>query len=370
VSLSFLGNHDEGDAMTGQAVRLAEEFGGGLLGAAYFGRCVHHWYWGELNKAMEAGMRGAEICRSTRYLAALANGLPYLQVALATLGQIDDAARIGEEFQPLTGRMGNHGCLLPAAVARSLLMVTTGHLEAFERLAHEDLVLCRNTGMPCDGVHVRLGLIAFWRGHWEQALNQFEEASRRELPGTALEGTAWAFRLLFRSYLGDRQGVLALSDEWWGSRFEPCHQQRLGVLTSLLVLPEALAVVGAMREAAAFYPAVTEVIESGAVVRTYDATLVQLVAGICAAGSEDWPRAEEHYRIALRQSHELPHRIAQPEVRRWLAHMLLRRDAPGDHSEALTLLGEAVRSYRLLEMPRHLEMVEALLAEGGVGRSS
>jgi class 3 adenylate cyclase/tetratricopeptide (TPR) repeat protein len=364
VSLSFSGHHDSGNSLTAQAVGLAEGSGAEMLGAALMGRCVHHWCWGELREAVMAGTRGAEVCRSAGDLWYLANGLSFLQLALTTLGRLDDAARIDDELQSISSRLGHHGALLVAGVARSSLQAVAGNLQGFEGVALDDLAVCGRTGMPwCTDAHIRLGVVAFWRGHWDQALEQFEEAVRRQLPGTVLEGGDGAFHLLCRAYRGERQHVVAAFREQQGALLEPYEHRRLGAWMSLLVLPEALAVVGARMEAAALYPIVLAAIQGGAVLRLYDAALIQAVAGICAAASESWVVAEEHYRTSLLQAEQLPHRVAQPEVRRWFAQMLLSRDAAGDRDEARRLLGEAVTAYRRLGMPRHVEMAEALLGE-------
>ena len=66
----------------------------------------------------------------------------------------------------------------------------------------------------------------------------------------------------------------------------------------------------------------------------------------------------------MRQAHELPVVIEQPEVRRWSARMLIDRDGPGDRAKAREPLAEAVAMYRKIGMPKHVEMAEALL--GGV----
>jgi tetratricopeptide (TPR) repeat protein len=85
---------------------------------------------------------------------------------------------------------------------------------------------------------------------------------------------------------------------------------------------------------------------------------------MAAAAGEHWEKAEEHYQTALRQAHEIPVVIGQPEVRRWYARMLIDRDAPGDREKARELLTEAVAMYRRIGMPKHVEMAEALL--GGI----
>ena len=87
------------------------------------------------------------------------------------------------------------------------------------------------------------------------------------------------------------------------------------------------------------------------------------MAGIAAACGGQWEKAEEHYENALRQAHELPVVIAQPEVRRWYARMLIDRDGPGDREKARELLTEAIAMYRRIGMPKHIEMAEALLRE-------
>jgi hypothetical protein len=86
----------------------------------------------------------------------------------------------------------------------------------------------------------------------------------------------------------------------------------------------------------------------------------RLVVGIAAACGQRWDVAQEHYEATLRQAHELPHKIAQPEVRRWYARMLLDRNGAGDRDKARTLLGEAVEMYRTIGMPKHFEMAERM----------
>ncbi len=65
----------------------------------------------------------------------------------------------------------------------------------------------------------------------------------------------------------------------------------------------------------------------------------------------------------MRQAHELPVVIEQPEVRRWYARMLIDRDGPGDRAKARELLAEAVAMYTKIGMPKHVEMAEEMLGE-------
>ena len=57
----------------------------------------------------------------------------------------------------------------------------------------------------------------------------------------------------------------------------------------------------------------------------------------------------------------MPHRIAQPDVRRWYADMLLRRDEPGDREKAQAFLVEALAMYDRIGMP----LVQSIYKETG-----
>ena len=131
----------------------------------------------------------------------------------------------------------------------------------------------------------------------------------------------------------------------------------------LLAVAEGLAIIGERDEAARLCPQVLEAAETGNIAMWLTDRLIQTTADIAAAAGEQWEKAEEHYQTALRQAHELPHKIEQPEVRRWYARMLLDRDASGDRDKARALLTEAIGMYRGIGMPKHVEMAETLLRE-------
>ena len=131
----------------------------------------------------------------------------------------------------------------------------------------------------------------------------------------------------------------------------------------LMAAVEGLAVLGEREEAAQLYPLTLDAIATRVLVPWGSYRLLQSVAGIAAACGQQWRKAEEHYENALRQAHELPVVIAQPEVRRWYARMLIDRDGPDDRAKARELLTEAIAMYRGIGMPKHVEMAEALLGE-------
>jgi tetratricopeptide (TPR) repeat protein len=131
----------------------------------------------------------------------------------------------------------------------------------------------------------------------------------------------------------------------------------------LLAAVEGLAVLNEWDEASKLYPLVEEAIDTRALLDGMGGGLLQTAAGMAASAGGQWKKAEEHYQTALRQAHELPHRIAQPEARRWYARMLIDRDGPGDREKARELLTEAIAMYCQIGMPKHVEMTQALLGE-------
>lgn len=135
----------------------------------------------------------------------------------------------------------------------------------------------------------------------------------------------------------------------------------LGAWLVLLASVESAALLGRRGQAAAPYPLVRQSMANGAVTPWCNG-MVEKAAGIAATAGRDWRQAQEHFENALRTAHEIPHRVEQPEVRRCYARMLLDRDGPGDRERARTLLAEARAAYEEIGMPKHLEMVDALLA--------
>jgi len=63
----------------------------------------------------------------------------------------------------------------------------------------------------------------------------------------------------------------------------------------------------------------------------------------------------------MQQAESFPYRLERAEIRRFHAMMLKDRAVPDDREKARTLLSESLESYTQIGMPRHIEMVQALL---------
>ncbi len=165
--------------------------------------------------------------------------------------------------------------------------------------------------------------------------------------------------LLARAYAGESDALELLQADRSRLLATP-NENPFGVWEQLLSAVEGLALLGQRKDAADLYSLVLKGIHMGAVI-SFTLRLWQMVAGIAAASGEHWDAAQEHFETALYQAHDLPHKIAQAEVRRWYSQMLLDRNASGDRDKARTMLGEAVEMYQRTGMPRHVEMVQEIL---------
>ncbi|MEE8346410.1 MAG: tetratricopeptide repeat protein, partial [Dehalococcoidia bacterium] len=363
TNLSLGGDYATADPMLAQALEMAERLGDQrLLGQALTYMTAHHFYYMQAPETVDAGLRAAELLRAAGDLWDVADVLWYPQYALLLLGRLDEAAKIGEELEPLATRVGHMGALLIAGRARGVRdFLLTGDIDGYGEFASRDMELCRSIGIPLvSNSYAYLGTVDFWRGRWQEALKNHEEAARLEPPGM-LAGADWAGLFLGKAYAGDREESLAMLDERRDNLPRPGQANTWGAWAMLMAVVEGLAVLRKLDEAAELYPLVIYATATGVLLPWLG--LLETVAGIAAACGSQWEKAEEHYQTALRQAHELPHKIEQPEVRRWYARMLIDRDAPGDRDKARELLTEAIAMYRKIGMPKHVEMAEALLAE-------
>ena len=405
--VSMAGSHAPADSMIAQAVAMAQELGDqGLLGYALTWQSRHHWAYMQEQQAVETGLRAAELLRSAGNLWDLAEALAITGHALVHLGRFEEATQICRELEPQATRFGHPGALLvTTSIMATHEVLTTGDLDRWVERSDECMQICLEAGFPWVS-HFRtcVGLGYFWKGRWEEAAKQFEEAARQEPPGF-LAGGPWSSLFLFRAYAqpasargmprqkrgrlpllldslrrggglqgvkalrllrastGGRESHLALLRQQMGDLPRPGRANTYGAWIMMAGVVEGLLTLGEQKEAARLYPVALEAGNGGSVVGWPNLRPFETVAGMAAAAGRRWENAEQHYETALRQAHELPVVIEQPEARRWYSRMLIDRDAAGDRDKAFRLLTEAVAMYRKIGMPKHVEMAEAMLSE-------
>ncbi|MDQ3944070.1 MAG: AAA family ATPase [Actinomycetota bacterium] len=354
-----------GDALITRALALADELGDpAVRGHCLFGKAINRTAWMYLVECAEAGLEAAGLLRAANSLWEESAVLGFTQVALALTGQFAEARRVEAHLEPLAERLGNIGALLQCRRARGMVhFAETGDLDALEAFGRADLKLASDAGLPwVDSSYSWLGLARFLRGDWDGALGHFEQAAACEPPG-ALNGLDRALLVEFLAYSGDRERVLAMLDEGEDNRMPtPSQRNSWGRWAMLVSAVEGLFVSGERDRAGDYYDLVVECLERTEVVcaNSADCRLLERAAGIAAMAGRCWDDAEGHFRTALRQAEELPHRPEAAHTRRFFAQMLLERDGPGDRAEATQLVNEAEALYRRMGMPKHLAMVETL----------
>jgi class 3 adenylate cyclase/tetratricopeptide (TPR) repeat protein len=365
LTLTGTGDYAGGDGLIAQALDMAQELGDQrLLGEVLNSKTFHHLYYLQVREVVEAGMRAAELLRSTGHLWDLASTLWGTQYGLMFLSRFDEAAEIEEESEPLATRLGDLGSLMAARRGKGAReLALTGNLDDYQEVGRADLELGRSADMPW--IANSYGFMAaahFGRGRWREALENWQEGAKLDVPGM-LAGAEWGGLFFGKAYTGDKHGALAMLEERRGDLPRPGQPNTWGAWIMLENVVEGLSVLGEREEAGKLYSQVLEALGTGALTGWLSARLFQTVAGMAAAAGGQWEKAEEHYRQALRLAHDLPVVIEQPEVRRWYARMLIDRDGPGDRDRAREMLTEAVAMYRKIGMPKHIEMAEALLGE-------
>ena len=239
--------------------------------------------------------------------------------------------------------------------------MTTGDLVTAEAFIRDEVDVQRQTGFGWRNYTLHLfASILMWRGQWSEAERAYQDTIEAESE-SCFTGSASSALSVLHAHRGNGQAVPAL-EQIQSTLPQPGGSHLYGVWEQALSVIEGRAMLGERQAAAALYPLVLSGLELG-VVTSLNNRLWQMVAGIAAACGQHWDAAQEHYETALQQAHDLPHKIAQPEVRRWYAQMLLDRDAPGDRDQARTLLGEAMDQYRTIGMPKHLAMAEGMLKD-------
>ncbi|MBI1885040.1 MAG: AAA family ATPase, partial [Chloroflexi bacterium] len=359
------GQYAAANSMIGEAFAMAERIGNPqLLGQVLVNKGWLHLNYVEVEQLLDSGQRAVGLLRAAGDLWNLADALWQVGGALWGAGRFHEFDELSEELESLAGRLGHVGAQATSLLGRGVMkMMLAGDLQGMEGLCAKGVELTQNLGPLAVLFHEWLGVVQFLRGRWQEAEEQFQESIRMVPPERGV-WTRISPLFLPKAYAGHREEARAMFAEARPLLPVPGQAIPIGALETLLRAVEGLAVLGEREEAANLYPLVIEaMLKAGPATSGQGQMLLEGYAGMAAAAGRQWEKAEQHYQTALRQAHELPHRIAQPEVRRWYAHMLIDRDGPGDRDKAFRLLTEAIEMYRKIGMPKHVEMAEALLAQ-------
>ncbi|HEV3134076.1 MAG TPA: AAA family ATPase [Acidimicrobiia bacterium] len=362
---SHAGSYERGEELLEQALKVAREHDDDrVLGLALYSRAAHKFAYYQHQETIDAGLESVEHLRRAGDLWNLANVLGYIGASLGWLGRFEEAAEIGKEGEALARRLGNWSAYVFAEQSQSFRDVGSHPAPAvLERRGHHALELGKSMGFPWLSSigQARIGLAAFWRGRWDDALWRFEEAARLEVRGASGGHVARLF--LVHAHLGDRARAIELIDQArpdFPSLGRSNSEKSWGVAAAAV---EAFTILGEAEEAAALYRVMVELAATGSLMRSWDYRLLATLEGMSAACAREWDRAEAHFDEALRLSLELPMRLEALDARRFYAQMLVARGRSRDLDRAREHLARAAAGYVAFEMPRHEAMANAILAD-------
>ena len=318
--------------------------------------------WMQVRDGAESGQGAVSAVRSTGDLWRFAEFLSITIACLWMCGRPTETGELEHELGPLAERLGHTNAWWVNDIYRVLISLTTeGDLVAAKRQATAGLERAQAADLVNVGSNYRLvDLMQFLQGDWETGEASVRLAVEKEKAGVpSLKGVSLAQLAVMRACAGDPTVLETLNDP----NLLPCAGQpnTLGKWAVLSSYVQAAAQLGRREEIRDLYPLTREALETG-VVLGRDLSMWEAVAGMAATAGEQWDAADNHFQTALRQAEEIPHKIAQPEVRRAYARMLIDRDGPGDKEQARTLLDEAIDIYGQLGMPRHLDMAREMKA--------
>jgi class 3 adenylate cyclase/tetratricopeptide (TPR) repeat protein len=366
---SQTGDYDGAERLLQEALAIARDHDDGrVLGITLSSRAIHHYNYCEYEDAVATGTEAGEHLRRTADYWDLATTLGYVGAALGWLGRFDEAAIVGEEVETLARRLGNWSAYVFGEQASRFRDIGASPAPSeLQRRGEHALALGKEFGfrwLSSIG-HTRIGLAAFWRGEWEEALARFEDAARLEVPGAT--GGHLGRLTLIHAYLGNRSRVAELVART-RAVFPVPGRPAAGTAWALAATAvEALTIIGERDQAADLYETTAALAATGGVMRTWDFRLVATLQGIAAACAGDWETSESHFHEALQLATALPMRIEEADACRFYASMLRERGRPHDRDEAVRLLTRAAAAYAELGMPRHEALVGVALDAGQAG---
>jgi predicted ATPase len=364
-ALAGTGAYEPAQEALREALNIASQLSDPKLEARLLGaRSTVNFHYFRLKEAAADGLRSEQLSASEASPWWRAVQLRTVLQALAYFGRIEAALKIADELEPLARKIGQSYevalCVSVRTWAEFAKAPDLAKLEiGLEQVPKSDQMAWFAYWEARS--KVQLSLVDFFRGNWTSALSHAQAASCHPELGSSSAG--YGVGTLFRqmAYAGDRDAALAILEEE-RTRLPPSDQQNTrGWRLTLALVVEGLVMLGERSRAARLYPLVRELIETGAVVLWPISRFTQTIAGLAASSARKWEAAEEHFQIAMQQAESFPNVLEQAEIRRFHAMMLIDRAAPGDREKAQTLLREALESYTQIGMPRHIEMIQALI---------
>jgi tetratricopeptide (TPR) repeat protein len=364
------GDYDSATALFDTARDIAEGLGDKrALADVLHMETIHDLGYARFAEGVEAGMAAADAFDAEGARWDLCSVLSFVLYQAGAMGKRELANRLTERIEPLAADLGHLGATFMTLSDRVRAEgVLPAAFDVIDELAPQQIEVCERGGLPWLYVgYLYLGFVADWRGDTDEAHRQLRTASELEPPG-AFAGQGAGHLAVHLAHAGRDEEVRQIVRE--RPAFMPVSGKvnSLGAWNAMLLLTEALYVIGRLDEAASMLPLVEEFLDmAGPEWMLFDGRITEMIGGMAAAAAGRWEQADAHYRSVADTAARMGHRIEQAEVLWFHARMLLDRGTGQDRDRARVMLEEAIERYRALAMPRHVERTEE--AQAALGRT-
>ncbi|HLG05250.1 MAG TPA: BREX system ATP-binding domain-containing protein [Gemmatimonadales bacterium] len=362
---ALLGDPDGAMAQNQKAVEVAAALNDPrAIANAAANRVALAWIHGEAEIAVSTAREAGDIRRKLGDRWDLSVLQWMTQRSLVFMGRLEEAAALDDEQASAAEKLGNLGAWLMLDLRRAFAdWMQTGNLDRFEAFAKHVTQTWSFAGpWAVFGSLYRCNVLVY-RGAPAEAVAELEPAEVR-FNNPMWRDAFWGDLFRAKVYAG-HPDALSFYERNQAKLPESGRPGYVGGWHAVISCIEGLVMLGERERAAALYPLTRQMIEQGLVTDDYGVT--ETFAGIAAAAGRQWDQAESHFYEGLRLAGEIPHRLAQPDTRRWHGWMLLERGETGDRARARRLLEEAIAGYREIGMPMHVTICEALIQRTGQG---
>lgn len=350
-ALSFTGRQDRAVAVAQQSIAMARRLADPRTLAAVLMFSLHAFQ-GQpehITKCLAYATEIVRLAEETGEREMAVDGRGWITFALARLGDIQELDAQLTARSRLAQEMQYPHQLYMSAVTQVMRALLDGRFAEGEQLAQQALAIGQR--LQSEGVDGAFGMQMFTLRREQGRLHEVAPVVRHFVQQ---HGAASSWRpglALIYSELGREREARVAFEQLAAHDFADLPQDSLW-LTCVTYLAEVCAFLGDARRAATLYrlllPYNGYTVVVGATDVCYGAAARYL--GLLAATMERWEAATQHFEDALAMNTRMGARPWLAHTQHQYARMLLARNQPGDHDQAMTLLDAALATARELGM--------------------
>src|SRR5262249_55880778 len=273
-------------------------------------------------------------------------------------GRPAEAERLIRETIWRAAQVGHDVAKSGALAALPAVYLAKGDLDNAERAAREALAFGESSHFGwLFMAETGLGGVLLYRAQTEEGLSLLTKAASG--PTTHFSGLPEGLLALGMT-AAERDGAGNACTAAMRFLPRPGTSRGTGVWHAVLGLTEALCLSGRREEAGRLHA------EAEKIAAEWDCAYygfpARTAAGIAAACSGNWTRAEEHHRTAIARIETVPYVTAQPIARYWYADMLAERGGVEDVEGAKAMLKESIAASDRIGLALYARLARQKLA--------